>query len=116
MQTCFLLSCDGFCRLGGSAQRGGRNPPDFVAVDGLSFEVAPGESFGLLGPNGAGKSTLVNALLRFYDLDSGRILLDGTDIATVDRQALRDRAMDNRSATRLVLDAAETWIGRKTNA
>ncbi|MDF2490878.1 MAG: putative transporter ATP-binding protein, partial [Pseudomonas sp.] len=52
-------------------------------IDGLNLDIRPGEKIGLIGPSGAGKSTLVNLLLRLYDLDGGRILIDGQDIAHV---------------------------------
>ena len=52
-------------------------------IDDLSLTVRPGEKVGLVGRSGAGKSTLVNLLLRFYDLESGRILIDGQDISAV---------------------------------
>jgi ATP-binding cassette subfamily B multidrug efflux pump len=58
-------------------------------IDGLSLTVKPGEKVGLVGRSGAGKSTLVNLLLRFYDLESGRILVDGQDIALVKQDSLR---------------------------
>jgi len=58
-------------------------------IDDLSLTVAPGEKIGLVGRSGAGKSTLVNLLLRFHDLDSGRILIDGQDIAHVTQDSLR---------------------------
>jgi len=64
--------------------------PDRPLIEHLNLEAKPGQTVAIVGPTGAGKTTLVNLLMRFYDLDSGRILLDGTDIATVDRQALRD--------------------------
>ena len=51
--------------------------------------IAPGERIGLVGRSGAGKSTLVNLLLRFYELESGRILIDGQDIAGVTQESLR---------------------------
>jgi len=51
--------------------------------------VRPGEKIGLVGRSGAGKSTLVNLLLRFFDLESGRILIDGQDIAAVSQESLR---------------------------
>jgi ATP-binding cassette subfamily B multidrug efflux pump len=58
-------------------------------IDGLSLEVRPGEKIGLVGRSGAGKSTLVNLLLRFFDLEGGRILIDGQDIAGVTQESLR---------------------------
>jgi len=58
-------------------------------IDGFDLVVRPGEKIGLIGRSGAGKSTLVNLLLRFYDLDGGRILIDGQDIATVTQDSLR---------------------------
>ena len=58
-------------------------------IAGLSLTVAPGEKIGLIGPSGAGKSTLANLLLRLYDLESGRILIDGQNIAEVAQESLR---------------------------
>jgi len=58
-------------------------------IEGLDLHVRPGEKVGLVGRSGAGKSTLVNLLLRFYDREGGRILVDGTDIATVTQDSLR---------------------------
>jgi ATP-binding cassette, subfamily B, multidrug efflux pump len=55
----------------------------------LSLTIRPGEKIGIVGPSGAGKSTLVNLLLRLYALESGRILVDGQDIATVTQDSLR---------------------------
>ena len=55
----------------------------------LSLHIRPGEKIGLVGRSGAGKSTLVNALLRFYDIDSGQILIDGQDIAAITQDSLR---------------------------
>ncbi len=57
--------------------------------DGLSLTIKPGEKIGLIGRSGAGKSTLANLLLRFYDLQGGRILIDGQDIAEVTQTSLR---------------------------
>jgi ATP-binding cassette subfamily B multidrug efflux pump len=62
---------------------------DSGVIDGLDLEIRPGEKVGLVGRSGAGKSTLVNLLLRFYDIESGRITIDGTDIATVTQESLR---------------------------
>jgi ATP-binding cassette subfamily B multidrug efflux pump len=58
-------------------------------IDGLNLTVKPGERIGLVGRSGAGKSTLVNLLLRFFDLEGGRILIDGQDIAAVTQESLR---------------------------
>ena len=58
-------------------------------IDNLSLSVKPGEKVGIVGRSGAGKSTLVNLLLRFYDLESGRILIDGQDIGEVTQDSLR---------------------------
>ena len=58
-------------------------------IDDLSLTVKPGEKVGIVGRSGAGKSTLVNLLLRFYDLESGRILIDGQDIGAVTQDSLR---------------------------
>jgi ATP-binding cassette subfamily B multidrug efflux pump len=60
-------------------------------IDGLNLTIRPGEKVGLVGRSGAGKSTLVNLLMRFFDLESGRILIDGQDIAAVTQESLRRR-------------------------
>jgi ATP-binding cassette subfamily B multidrug efflux pump len=58
-------------------------------IDNLSLRIEAGEKVGIIGRSGAGKSTLVNLLLRFYDVESGRILIDGQDIAGVSQESLR---------------------------
>jgi ATP-binding cassette subfamily B multidrug efflux pump len=58
-------------------------------LHGIDLSVAPGERVGLVGRSGAGKSTLVNLLLRFYEIDAGRILIDGQDIAEATQDSLR---------------------------
>jgi ATP-binding cassette, subfamily B, bacterial len=63
--------------------------PEVLAVDNFTIEVAPGEHVAFVGPSGAGKSTLFQLLLRFYDTDAGQILIDGTDIALVEPEAVR---------------------------
>ncbi|MEM7463989.1 MAG: ABC transporter ATP-binding protein [Pseudomonadota bacterium] len=58
-------------------------------IEDLSLSIAPGEKIGLVGRSGAGKTTLTNLLLRFYDLEGGKISIDGTDISTVTQDSLR---------------------------
>ena len=58
-------------------------------ISGLNLHIRPGEKVGLVGRSGAGKSTLVNLLLRFHDVQGGRILIDGQDIAHVTQESLR---------------------------
>jgi ATP-binding cassette subfamily B protein len=65
--------------------------PEEAAVNGISIEIAPGETVALVGPSGAGKSTVFQLLLRFYDPLSGRILLDGVDLRDADTTAIRQR-------------------------
>ncbi len=65
--------------------------PDKPLIRDLSFRVEPGQTVAIVGPTGAGKTTLVNLLMRFYELDGGRILLDGQDIAELTRDDVRAR-------------------------
>ncbi len=65
--------------------------PGTRVIENLSFVVEPGTTVAIVGPTGAGKTTLVNLLMRFYEPDSGRILLGGRDIATMSRAELRSR-------------------------
>jgi ATP-binding cassette subfamily B protein len=65
--------------------------PDSPALDGFSLEIAPGETVAFVGPSGAGKSTTFQLLLRFYDPQDGRVVLDGVDIASADPLAVRRR-------------------------
>ncbi|WP_196717151.1 ABC transporter ATP-binding protein [Actinomyces trachealis] len=65
--------------------------PDTKLIGDLSLRVEPGHTVAIVGPTGAGKTTLVNLLMRFYELDGGRITLDGRDIATMTRQEVRCR-------------------------
>ncbi|MFC3735529.1 ABC transporter ATP-binding protein [Paractinoplanes deccanensis] len=64
--------------------------PGKPLIEGLSLTVRPGQTVAIVGPTGAGKTTLVNLLMRFYDVTSGRITLDGVDIATMPREQLRE--------------------------
>jgi ATP-binding cassette subfamily B multidrug efflux pump len=61
------------------------------AIEDLSLDIAAGEKVGLVGRSGAGKTTLMNVLLRFYDLEAGRITIDGKDIARVTQDSLRSQ-------------------------
>jgi len=65
--------------------------PATPLIHGLSLRAAPGQTVAIVGHTGAGKTTLVNLMMRFYELDSGRITLDGVDIATMTRDDLRSR-------------------------
>ncbi|MDF2582624.1 MAG: transporter ATP-binding protein [Mycobacterium sp.] len=65
--------------------------PDTPVIEDLSLIAEPGSTVAIVGPTGAGKTTLVNLLMRFYDIDTGRITIDGVDIASLPRQVLRAR-------------------------
>ncbi|PRC43923.1 ABC transporter ATP-binding protein, partial [Mycobacterium sp. ITM-2017-0098] len=65
--------------------------PGAPVIEELSLVAEPGTTVAIVGPTGAGKTTLVNLLMRFYEVDSGRILLDGVDITSVSRTSLRSR-------------------------
>ncbi|HWK27825.1 MAG TPA: ABC transporter ATP-binding protein [Solirubrobacter sp.] len=75
--------------------------PETPLIEDLSLVVRPGQTAAIVGPTGAGKTTLVNLIMRFYDLDAGRITLDGVDIATM-------RRADLRSQVGMVLQ--DTWL------
>jgi ATP-binding cassette subfamily B protein len=75
--------------------------PGTPVIEDLSLVAEPGSTVAIVGPTGAGKTTLVNLLMRFYDVDSGRILVDGVDISSVSRQSLR-------SSIGMVLQ--DTWL------
>jgi len=66
-----------------------RYKEDVPLIDNMSLDIAPGRMIAIVGPTGAGKTTLVNLLMRFYDVDSGAIRVDGVDIRQVKRGALR---------------------------
>ena len=65
--------------------------PEKPLIQDLNLVAEPGQTVAIVGPTGAGKTTLVNLLMRFYEVDGGRILLDGRDIATMPRKQLRAR-------------------------
>lgn len=65
--------------------------PGVPVIEDLSLVAEPGSTVAIVGPTGAGKTTLVNLLMRFYDVDTGQILIDGVDITTMDRHSLRSR-------------------------
>ncbi len=68
-----------------------RYKPDVPLIEHLSLTAAPGQTIAIVGPTGAGKTTLVNLLMRFYELDGGKILLDGVDTADLPRRELREK-------------------------
>ncbi len=65
--------------------------PQTPLIEGLDLSVEPGQTVAIVGPTGAGKTTLVNLMMRFYELDGGRITLDGVDITAMGRSDLRSR-------------------------
>ncbi len=65
--------------------------PDKPLISDLSLVAEPGQTVAIVGPTGAGKTTLVNLMMRFYELDAGRITLDGVDVTSVSRRELRSR-------------------------
>jgi ATP-binding cassette subfamily B multidrug efflux pump len=68
-----------------------RYDPETPLIDDLSLVAAPGQTVAIVGPTGAGKTTLVNLIMRFYEIDGGRITLDGVDVAKMTRADLRSR-------------------------
>ena len=70
-----------------------------VALDGVSFDIAPGQIAGLIGPNGAGKTTLFNCLSRLYACESGQIVFDGRPLLAIPGTASPQRASDAPSRT-----------------
>lgn len=67
-----------------------RYKEDTPLIENFTLSASPGHIVAIVGPTGAGKTTIVNLLMRFYDIQSGQILLDGTDIMTMSRNALRE--------------------------
>lgn len=64
-------------------------PAETRVLENVSFTIKPGETIALVGPTGAGKTTIVNLISRFYDIDSGKILIDGYDLTEVSLESLR---------------------------
>src|SRR2546430_15931987 len=62
---------------------------DAILMEDMNIDVQPGQMIAIVGPTGAGKTTLVNLLMRFYEVNSGRILVDGVDITHIERGNLR---------------------------
>ncbi len=78
-------------KTGGVAASAPAGEPAKCVIENLSLVIRPGEKIGLVGRSGAGKSTIVNLLLRFYDIQKGRITIDGQDISQVTQESLRSR-------------------------
>ena len=81
--------------------------PEKPLIRDLSMEVRPGQKVAIVGPTGAGKTTIVNLLMRFYDIQSGRILIDGQDVSELSRA-------ENRRLFAMVLQ--DTWLFKGTVA
>jgi ATP-binding cassette subfamily B protein len=79
--------------------------PESPLIEDLSLVASPGHTVAIVGPTGAGKTTLVNLVMRFYELDGGRITIDGTDITQMPRAALRGR---------IGMVLQDTWLFRGT--
>jgi ATP-binding cassette subfamily B protein len=80
--------------------------PDKPLTSSLSLVAEPGQTVAIVGPTGAGKTTLVNLMMRFYELDAGRITLDGVDVTSVSRRELRSR---------LGMVLQDTWLFGRDN-
>lgn len=88
-----------------------------LVLNQLNLQIKPGEKIGLVGRSGAGKSTLVNLLLRFYDIPSGRVLIDGQDISAVSQESLRAQiAMVTQDTSLLHRSVRENILYGKPNA
>ena len=75
--------------------------PDKKLIENFNLEVKPGQRVAIVGPTGCGKTTVINLLMRFYDVDSGKIMVDGTDIRDITRGSLR---------TNYGMVLQETWL------
>ena len=81
--------------------------PDSPLIENLNIDVKKGQNVAIVGPTGAGKTTIVNLLMRFYDIQKGRILIDGVDCATLSREEMRNQ---------FAMVLQDTWLFRGTIA
>ena len=79
--------------------------PDKKLIENLNLDVKPGQRIAIVGPTGCGKTTIINLLMRFYDVDQGRIIVDGNNIKNITRRSLR-------TSYGMVLQ--DTWLKRGT--
>ena len=84
-----------------------RYVPEEPLIESLNISVKPGQNIAIVGPTGAGKTTIVNLLMRFYDPDSGRVLLDGVDTQSCSRESVRDN---------IGMVLQDTWLFKGTIA
>ncbi|MBR6825407.1 MAG: ABC transporter ATP-binding protein [Oscillospiraceae bacterium] len=81
--------------------------PESPLIENLNIDVKKGQNVAIVGPTGAGKTTIVNLLMRFYDIQKGRIFIDGVDCATLSREEMRDQ---------FAMVLQDTWLFRGTIA
>jgi len=101
----------------GNANENANEATQLQVINNLNLTIAPGEKVGVVGRSGAGKSTLVNLLMRFHDLQSGQIQIDGTDISQISQKSLRTQiGMVTQDTSLLHRSIAENILYGKPDA